>query len=169
MADLVTHLCSGLLPGALLGAPRAVWLGLGAVLPDLGARVPGLALDLLRRAGLPLPTGLDTPLSVLHMPVGIVCGAVLISALVHPAQRGAAVRWLLAGGLLHLAVDLLQDHHGHGYFLLWPLSSWRYELGWIGSEATVFAAPILAVITALAWALRWRLVGSASAASLPED
>lgn len=154
MADLVTHLCTALLPGSLLGAPRATWLALGAVLPDLASRVPGLLLDLVRSAGVDLPAYLHAPLSVLHMPIGVLCGGVLLGPLVHPTQRAQAVRWLIAGGMLHLAVDALQDHHGLGYFLFFPLNTGRYELGWIGSEATVAWAPWLALLTAVARGIR---------------
>jgi hypothetical protein len=155
VADLVTHLCTALLPGVLLTAPRATWLALGAVAPDFAARVPGLALDILRRLSVPIPGNIESPLAVFHMPIGIVCGAVIVAQVVHPKQRRQALLWLVAGGILHLAVDILQDHHGHGYFLLFPFSTHRYELGWIGSEATVAWAPFLALVTAAVWGVRW--------------
>ena len=162
MADLVTHLASALIPGALLGGPRAIWLAVGAVAPDVMTRVPGLALDLFRNAGAPIPPHIESPLGVFHMPVGIVLGAVAIMPLIHPEQRGAAARWIIAGGLLHLLVDVLQDHHGHGYILFYPFSTFSWELGWIGSEATTTWAPWLAVLTVLAWAARWGLRRRAS-------
>ncbi len=155
VADLVTHLCTALLPAVLLSAPRATWLALGAVSPDLAARVPGLALDVIRRLSVPIPSNIEAPFAVMHMPIGILCGAVLAVQVVHVEQRRQALLWLLAGGALHLAVDTLQDHHGHGYFLLFPFSTERYELGWMGSEATVAWAPWLALLTALVWAMRW--------------
>ncbi len=155
MADLVTHLCTALLPGVLIAGPRATWLALGVVAPDLAARVPGLALDILRRLSVPIPINIEAPFAVMHMPIGVLCGAVLVSQIVHPEQRRQALVWLIAGGALHLAVDALQDHHGHGYFLLFPFSTQRYELGWMGSEATVAWAPWLALLTAVVWGVRW--------------
>jgi len=44
---------------------------------------------------------------------------------------------------LHLALDVLQSHHGAGYMLMFPLATGSFEFGWIGSEATVpFALPL---------------------------
>jgi len=155
VADLVTHLCTALIPGVFFAPRQAVWLALGAVVPDAAARVPGLALDLLRRVGIGIPPGVESPLAVFHMPIGIVLGTLVIAPLLHPEQRTRAVRWLIAGGFLHLAVDLLQDHHGHGYFLFFPLSVRRWELGWVGSEASTLWAPWLVGVTVLLWGMRW--------------
>lgn len=155
MADLVTHLCSALLPGLWLSRPQRTALALGVTLPDAVARAPGLALDLVRRAGVAVPLDLDAPLSVAHMPIGALGLALVLGGLVAPEQRGLATRWLVAGSALHLGVDLLQDHHGQGYRVLFPLTTWRFELGCVGSEATVPWAPWLALATAAAWAARW--------------
>ena len=70
------------------------------------------------------------------------------------AQRWRALGLLLVGAATHIGLDVLQDHHGCGYALAFPLSSKVFELGWIGSQATVEWAPWLALITALAWGLR---------------
>ena len=36
----------------------------------------------------------------------------------------------------------------------WHFSSWHFELGLIGTEATVLLAPIIAPLSVLAWWLR---------------
>ncbi|MCO4745456.1 MAG: metal-dependent hydrolase [Proteobacteria bacterium] len=85
-----------------------------------------------------------------HMPVGTAlwCGLVAQAF----ADRRAAFVWLLAGGALHYLLDILQDHDGVGYRLFWPVSPGRFELGWIGSEATVGVALPLLAATLLLWA-----------------
>ena len=155
MADLVTHLCSALLPKAFTGGRHAGPFAIGAVLPDLTARVPAIAFDHLGRRT-DVPEILQNAFDVLHMPVGMIAACVLLAWCFVPEQRGPVLGWLCAGSLLHLAVDLLQDHHGQGYYLLFPLTTWRWELGLIGSEATVAWAPWLALATAVAWGWRWR-------------
>ncbi|MDP6933535.1 MAG: hypothetical protein QGG40_11495, partial [Myxococcota bacterium] len=46
--------------------------------------------------------------------------------------------------------------HGVGYMLLYPVFDGQFELGWIGSETTVFVAPVLALVTIWVWVPRWR-------------
>ena len=72
-------------------------------------------------------------------------------------QRPAVLRSLLGGMALHLVLDLLQDHQGVGLPLLYPWSPRLFELGWIGSESSVYVAPFLAVLVVLvAWRDRRR-------------
>jgi hypothetical protein len=40
--------------------------------------------------------------------------------------------------------------------LLYPVFDGQFELGWIGSETTVFVAPVLALVTIWVWVPRWR-------------
>lgn len=148
MADLVTHLCSGLLPAAIF-APR--WMGpvaLGAVLPDLSGRVPQIVLS--KFDGLPM--GVVWAFDVAHTPVAqvLLCGIV---AMAFATRRGAVFGALLVGVAAHFLLDVLQNHHGHGYHLLFPFDSGRYELGWIGSEATVAYAPwvLLCTLPVVGW------------------
>ncbi len=151
MADLVTHACSALLPAAGLRTPKLGLVVVGAVLPDLSGRVAPLGLDLLGRLGLPLPEWALWPWTGLHEPLGWALTCVLAAAAFVERQRAEAFRLLAAGCALHTALDLTQDHHGEGYLLLAPLSTARFELGWMGSEATVgLALPLLAA-TAVAW------------------
>ncbi len=154
MADLVTHLCTVLLPAGILGYRRVGPAAVGVALPDVLARVVPLGLVELVKAGVPLPEAAVAGWGVLHEPIPLaLAGFVLVGGVVARERREAGIG-LAIGAALHLAVDLLQDHHGRGYFLLAPLSIGRYELGLIGSEATVGVAPWLALATALVWAAR---------------
>lgn len=151
MADLVTHACTALLPGAVFRTRGVGVVALGAVLPDLAGRVIPLGLDLVGRHGAPLPEWATWPWTALHEPIGwsLTCGLLALAFV--DGQRRRAFGLLALGCTLHTLVDLLQDHHGEGYLLLAPLSVRRFELGWIGSEATVpWALPLLAA-TGLAW------------------
>lgn len=151
MADLVTHVCSVLLPGAAFRTRRVGVVALGATLPDLAGRVVPLGLDLLGSHGLPLPEWALWPWSALHEPLGwgLTCGLLALGFV--EGGRREAFGLLVAGCALHTLVDVTQDHHGEGYLLLAPLTTRRFELAWIGSEATVpWALPLLAA-TILAW------------------
>lgn len=155
MADLVTHMCTALLPGAILGGR---WVGpvlLGTVLPDLASRVPGLALEQLHQRGIvEVPDAAMFAWGVLHVPSGLVLLCLISAYAFVEEHRRFVLGGLLVGCVLHLGLDVLQDHHGQGYMLLAPVSLERYELGWIGSEATVTWALPLAAITAVAWGIR---------------
>jgi hypothetical protein len=154
VADLVTHICIVLLPGAFLrlrGLPLVV---LGAALPDLAARVPAAVLEAVdRRIG--LPQWLLPGWSVFHEPLPLLALCAALACAFVPGDRRRALLCLWAGVATHLALDVLQDHHGRGYMLAFPLNWDLYELGWIGSQATVPIAPWLALATAIAWAASW--------------
>lgn len=165
MPDLATHLCSVLAPGALLvgwhpsGRRWAGPVALTAVAtaaPDVLSRVPGLALEWVDRTLAPMPAWVGFPFGVLHMPIGLVCSVVLAVAWFVPQHRRLAGACLGIGAALHLGLDLLQDHHGHGYVLAWPVSGATFELGLVGSEASVAWAPVLVVLTCGLWTLALR-------------
>ena len=156
MADLITHLCTGALPAALFAPGAVVPLCVGATLPDLTGRAPQMVLSM---AQLPLPNPLIWAFDVLHQPLPQLLLAGLFALGFQPAHQVRVFGWTAAGVALHFLLDVLQDHHGHGYYLLFPLSDWRWELGWIGSEATVDWAPWILALTLLAWGIRglqWR-------------
>lgn len=155
MADPLTHLCSALLPKAVTGGRHPGAFALGAVLPDFASRLPGLVLEQIEaRAGLDVPDAAYFPFAVPHLPLGAALGAALVATVFHPSERREAFAWLVAGVALHFALDVTQTHADRGYALLYPLSRARFELGWIGSEATVDLAPWLAAATLVAWAAR---------------
>ncbi|MEO0602822.1 MAG: hypothetical protein AAF211_15370 [Myxococcota bacterium] len=155
MADLVTHLCSVLLPGAIVPHRALGAAAIGVVLPDALGQAPPIALGLLQEAtGLSIPEPLLWSFGAFHAPVGILLTTAMLSQSFVRGQRTEAFVAMTAGAAMHLLVDLLQFHHGRGYALLAPFSWETFELGLIGSESTVdLALPILGV-TAAAWVVR---------------
>lgn len=158
MADLVTHACTALLPGAFVRSRWTPVVTLGTVLPDALGRAVPIGLERAMSAGAPLPDVALVPWTALHTPLGcVLLSALLATGFLEP-QRRTALGALLVGCALHFALDLAQDHAGEGYVLFAPFSVAQFELGWIGSEATVEIALPLLVVTALAWsprALAW--------------
>ncbi|HJN76707.1 MAG TPA: metal-dependent hydrolase [Myxococcota bacterium] len=152
MADLVTHIGAALFfKGAVRGRNAPVFV-LGTVMPDVCGRVVGIALSKLPGC----PDLLVYGPGVIHMPLGMIAFSLLVALLFRADQRAAVFANLLAGALLHLAIDLLQHHVGTGYPLLFPFSSWHWELGLIGSEATIpWSIPVFLLGLGL-----WRLRGS---------
>jgi hypothetical protein len=155
LADLITHAALAVLVKARRGSTHTPAFLAGTLLPDLLGRVPGLTVLFLRGRGLPLPDALAYLWEPFHLPLGMALVAYLLSRMAPPELRAGVGRNLLGGGALHLAVDLLQRHLGTGYMIFFPFSTVQVELGWLGSEDTVFLAPPLALAAALAAWRRW--------------
>lgn len=122
------------------------------MLPDLLSRAPATVLGMVHSHVHPLPSSVLYCWNPLHLPAGILLYSLVLAMLFPAAQRRAALTALLAGGALHVFLDLLQRHAGLGYPLLVPFSSQDFELGWMGSEATVPWAPLIALGTVALWA-----------------
>ncbi|MCB9777615.1 MAG: metal-dependent hydrolase [Alphaproteobacteria bacterium] len=166
MADLLTHAAVGLLlkrgqhaarqrTGA---ADRPLHLAsfvAGNLLPDLLSRLPVAITSQLHSHGLKLPPVLLHGFGPLHVPAGMALASLALSLAFRREQRAAVFGNLFVGMLCHLALDLAQSHAGAGYLVAFPLSKTPWELGWIGTEATVpVAIPLL--LLAL-WSWRGRL------------
>ena len=157
MADLVTHGCIAVL--ARLGQRHPAGVAtfvLGTCLPDL-SRVPAMVFTRLRYDAPWIPEWLCYVWGPLHVPVGVALTSYLVALLFRDDARRSAFVNLLLGGMLHLLVDVFQFHFGQGYLLLFPVSTWDWELGWVGSEATVPLVPVLLPVTV--WLARWRWRG----------
>ena len=155
MADLASHFLVNYIAGVRLTNRTSLgFLVTGALLPDLASRVPRVLLNgAVERAWIEPTTttyrailGLDFP----HTPVGVLLCAALIALvlparLANPPGRGAVAKMLCFGGWLHLAVDSTQLHLMPGYRYLYPLSIEAFELGWISTEHSLLAIPLLAV------------------------
>lgn len=174
MADLITHTCVALLVKAATRGPAPAsssWplpptvatFVLGTCLPDLLGRVPSMALTTLRWSVPAIPEWTIYVWGPLHMPFGILVASILVAQAFRDGERRSAAAQLTGGGLVHMAVDLLQSHLGAGYLLLFPFSLWDFELGLIGSEDTVRIVPLLVPLTALACVARWRRRGDQGA------
>lgn len=176
MADLITHTCVALLCKAATRGPAPAaspWplpptvatFVLGTCLPDLLGRVPSMALTTLRWSVPAIPEWTIYVWGPLHMPFGIAVASVLVAQAFRPGLRRSAALQLAGGGMVHMAVDLLQSHLGAGYLLLFPFSLWDFELGLIGSEDTVRIVPVLVPLTALICWARWRRPGQGASGS----
>jgi hypothetical protein len=148
VADLLTHGAAAVLVKAGLRGRFIPVFVLGTVMPDLCSRVPAIGLGYVHVHFARVPSLLTHGWQPLHQPVGLVLLAFLTSFLFAETVR-TSVFWNLLGGMaLHLGLDLLQSHHGAGYLLGFPFSDFAWELGVIGSEATVgWAIPL----SLLAW------------------
>ena len=150
MADLVTHAAAGLLLKALTSRKHVAVFVFGALMPDLLSRVPSMICS-AARVVVEVPTLLIYGWEPLHTPAGMVVSAYAISLLFVAENRAMIFANLLGGMLLHMAIDLLQSHLGVGYPLLFPFATRAFEVGLIGSEATVpFSIP-LALLTLWVW------------------
>ena len=170
MADLVTHACVLLLPAAFL--PHTRYLPLlvgGALLPDVMGRGPSILSSALWDAGVVLPERWVSGLSILHEPLPLLLMVVCLSLSFVPRQRLRAALAMGVGVASHLALDLMQDHHGVGYYVWAPLARGRFELGWFAPDATVALAPWLALSCGLCWLLRGVLFARRRGVTPPVD
>lgn len=152
MADLVTHACLALLIKAPTQRKHVASFVAGTLLPDLLARLPPMALQRVAQAlDWPIGPGWSLFFAPFHLPAGMLLLSLLLAQLFARGQRRGVGLNLLMGMLLHIGVDLLQDHGGFGYMLLFPVWDRSFELPIMGSEATVWVAPALGVATAWAW------------------
>jgi len=153
VADLITHWSAAVLLKAGIGWRDVPVFVAGSLLPDVLARVPPLAVELLARPLGGAPPWVSYVWVPMHLPVGMLVLSFSLCLLFPAPRRRVVFANLLGGMALHLGLDLLQDHQGVGYQLLFPLWGRPVELGIFGSEDSVLVAPVLAVLALGAW---WR-------------
>ena len=158
MADLLTHgLSVALVRGRKRPDSALLWLTSGVILPDLLSRGSLIVLYALKSwlgpvEWMPSDTDrLSTALEIPHTPVGIVLVAICIAMLLpsrlsHPPGRWRVASLLGAGGFLHLLVDVMQRHLEPSYYLLYPFTVERWELGWFRSDGSLLALPVLVTL-----------------------
>jgi hypothetical protein len=139
MADLFTHLVAARAPGVLMRDRHLVaLLVIGTFLPDLGSK----GLYWVLQAG-------DAYSVATHSLAGVLLISYLASLFVEEPLRRPGFVALLAGGLIHLAVDMAKANLGTGaVFPLLPFSDAAVEWGWIDSENVIFLVPIDALLLA---------------------
>ena len=104
MADLFTHLAAARVPAAFVRDRRiAALLVIGTFLPDLASK----GLYWVARAG--AETNFTTPT---HTIAGLAILSYAAALFVEERLRRPAFAAILAGGLIHVAVDLLKDNLG---------------------------------------------------------
>ncbi|MFQ5527874.1 MAG: hypothetical protein ACE5GX_16650 [Thermoanaerobaculia bacterium] len=150
MADLLTHLLTaGWLPIRRNREWRLSNVALGALLPDIISNLP---IVILRPAAnwlsITVPRWLPDALTAFHSPLLFCLLVAWLAALAPKASRMFFFRELSSGGLLHIAIDLLQDHVVPGaYFPGFPISKRPWDLGVFHTEHTLLALPIVALLT----------------------
>lgn len=161
MADLLSHAAVAVILKAGTGGRMPAVFVAGTILPDVASRVPSIILGYIHVHLVPLPEWWLFAWEPMHQPVGMTILAYLVSMFFCVSVRRAVFCNLLGGMSLHMLMDVLQSHHGAGYMLGFPFGVQAFELGWIGSEATVpFAAPLCAI----AWWLARRSEGRSAPA-----
>jgi len=152
VADLLTHGAAAVLLKAGTRWHFCPVFVLGTFVPDVFSRIPAIVLTWVHLHLVALPPQVLTMWQPLHQPFGLFFLAYLLCLFFDVGQR-RLVFWNLVGGMaLHLGLDVLQDHHGAGYQLGFPFTDAVWELGIIGSEATVWtAAPLAALAAFVAW------------------
>tara|TARA_Y100001934_G_scaffold255622_1_gene322822 strand:+ start:15 stop:539 length:525 start_codon:yes stop_codon:yes gene_type:complete len=155
MADLVSHVLSAVLVrGRRPADAKLLALISGTILPDLLSRAPLIAWDAMQDAGMFAVVSMEREVmlgfTLPHTPVGLLLIALWIAVLLpqrlaDPLSRAAVAGWIGMGGILHLVVDLLQEHLQPGYILLYPFSVRGFELGWMRSDGSVWILPWLAL------------------------
>jgi hypothetical protein len=149
VADLLTHGAVAVLVKAGTGWRYPAVFVAGTFAPDLASRVPAIGLGLVHVHWLALPPWLTHGWQPLHQPLGMFVLAYLLSMFFRVEERVAVFLNLVGGMALHMVLDVVQDHHGVGYLLGFPLSEGHWELGAIGSEATVWVALPMCAIAAV--------------------
>jgi len=138
MPDLLTHYAIAHLSARRWWRPATSIFLLGTILPDLLTRPFYIFWPEMFWLVMPL-----------HTPAGILVVSGMIAAAFH-AEHHATIFWSLSGGAaLHFVLDALQKHLVAGYFWLWPFSWWTTERGFFWPEASLAAAPWLAMIVLL--------------------
>ena len=149
MPDLLTHGAVATLVKAGTRGPMPAVFVLGTLLPDLCSRVPAISMGYIHVHIVPLPDVLTHGWQPMHQPVGLVLLAYVVTMMFPERMRRTVFGNVLGGMAVHMALDLLQDHHGAGYLIGFPFWTGTFELGWMGSEATVWWALPLTALAAV--------------------
>lgn len=159
MADLLSHSLLAYLLGGRTPSRRAMLLLItGTILPDVLAHLPLVRFVFLPRAWrFDVPIWVRDGFFVFHSPLPYALLIWAVALCLPAAGRRQAFISLLLGGWLHIAVDLLQLHlAGSPYFPAYPLLRGRWELGLFGTEASLYALPMLLALATYTALWRWR-------------
>lgn len=123
---------------------------LGAILPDVFARILGVLL--------PHRTTVSWAQAALHSPVSLIVICYLISLFFQQELRKNAFKLLILGSLSHFFLDLFQKTLSVGYFWLFPFSfdSFSFSLIW-PNDTVILILPLLVInLTMYVWNIRHR-------------
>lgn len=166
MPDLLTHAIVASVAAARMRRRLLTLVVLGTVLPDALSVLPRLAIEWTARiAGFEAPDRVLGAFAVFHIPLPLALFFWLVAFSRPPGQRLSFLVAMTFGGWLHLGLDFLQFHlSGPSYHPLYPFSSWAWEAGWIGTEDSLLALPLLVPVGIGVWS--WRRRGKGSGAAL---
>lgn len=134
----------------------SLWFVAGTVLPDAASRLPAQVLHLLADVtAVVVPDPVYLGFDVLHTPFPYLLLCWALALLAPRPSRLPLLLCLLGGGLLHIAVDVLQRHVGSAYRLGYPFTAASWEAGLFWTEDSLYAIPVLVPLSLLAW--RWRV------------
>lgn len=137
MPDLFTHFVAARAPGVFIRDRRLVaLLAIGTFLPDL----VGKGLYWVLQCG-------ESFSAASHSIVGVLLVSYLACLFIDEKLRRPGFAMLTAGGLIHLALDLIKNNLGSGsVHPLLPFHPFAVELGWIDPENVILLVPIDAVV-----------------------
>lgn len=145
MPDLLTHVLS-VYPLRFKIKKHTPIILLGVILPDVFARIPGVLL--------PNQTIVYWAQSSLHTPFSIIIICFFISLFFEEKLRKTAFKFLLAGSVFHLFLDLFQKTLTRGYFWLFPFSFDSFSFSLIWPNDTIFLIPIFIVVNYIYFVLK---------------
>ena len=147
MADLVSHVALAAIIRSRFRRRYGLWFFLaGAILPDIFSRLPAMVFSEIDQRVVPIHGILVVGWEVCHQPVGMLLVSMIVALLFVQNLRTTIFFNLYGGMMLHLATDMFQNHQGLGYMLGFPFSNSMFELGLIGTEASVYAVVPLSLL-----------------------
>lgn len=147
MPDLFAHFASGYLPSRHQKLRKYdALLALGAVLPDLVARIPIIVFV----------KWLDLPVvyffRALHTPIGMILVCYVLSFLFERSIRFKSFLSLSAGAFLHLVLDLMQQQFFEGVYTPFvPFSIKTVQWGWFHYNTSLLFFPVFLVFVIFFW------------------
>lgn len=145
MADLLSHALIAHTVKRLSPFGKGAYLFfVGTLLPDVLGRAPRILLHMFTPKDWTVSPVVMELWNVAHTPIPFVVLMAAVAFLWPEKKRLKVFANLSLGGLVHIAVDVTQWHiEGNVYRLLWPISEKGYELGWVGTEASLSWIPYL--------------------------
>jgi len=145
MPDLLTHFLVAFLFVKLIKIERYKSLiYLGTILPDILTRCPVFAIDVILNI-----REFNWFFMPLHTPFGILLTCLFVTYFFDEKSRKFVFTNLMAGAFLHLFLDVLQIHWGTAYYLFYPFSWVKFEIGLFWPHQSIYFIPVLSLVAAV--------------------
>lgn len=118
---------------------------LGAVLPDLFSRIPGIII--------PNQTLINWAQQALHTPVALIFLCLLLSFFFPEKIRKSIFLFLALGVFSHLFLDLFQKTLTYGYFWFFPFSFISFNIPLFWPNDSVFLIPLFVILNIFCFTL----------------